>query len=53
MTTFIEDCLNCVDSKRGGEIPRPFGETTHGTKIGGCLHFDFLISEALVKLAKS
>ena len=38
----IEDCLNCVDSKGGGKIPRPLGETTHGTKIGGCPHFGYL-----------
>ncbi|CAM9136518.1 unnamed protein product, partial [Laminaria digitata] len=40
--SFVDDCLNCVDSRRGGEIPRPFGETTHGTEVNSCLHFDYL-----------
>lgn len=40
VASFIEDFLNCVDSIGGGKTPRPFGETTHGTKNGGCLHFD-------------
>ena len=39
---FINDCLNCVDSRGGGKVPRPFGETTHGTEISSCSHFDYL-----------
>lgn len=42
VASFIEDCPNCVDSEGGGKILRPFGETTHGTQVGGCLHFDYL-----------
>ncbi|CAN0274200.1 unnamed protein product, partial [Scytosiphon promiscuus] len=42
VATFVTDCLNCVDSRGGGKMPRPFGETTHGTEVNSCLHFDFL-----------
>lgn len=39
---FINSCLNWVDSRISEKLPRPFGETTHGTEVGACLHFDHL-----------
>ena len=40
--SFINDCLNCVDSRGRGKVPRPFGETTHGTEVNSCLHFVYI-----------
>ncbi|CAM9831853.1 unnamed protein product [Laminaria digitata] len=35
--------LSTIASTRGrGKIPRPFGETTHGTEENSCLRFDYL-----------
>ena len=37
---FVKQCLHCVDSKAGEMVPRPFGETVHGTRVGEVLQFD-------------
>ena len=39
---FVKQCLHCMDSKAGEMVPRPFGETVHGTRVGEVLHFDYL-----------
>ena len=39
---FVRQCLHCVDSKAGEMIPRPLGETVHGTRPGEVMHFDSL-----------
>ena len=39
---FVRQCLHCVDSKAGNDMPRPLGDLVHGTKVGDVLHFDFL-----------
>ena len=35
-------CLHCMDSKAGEKVPRPLGETVHGTRPGEVVHFDYL-----------
>ena len=42
VTEFVRQCLHCMDSKAGEKIPRPLGETVHGTRPGEVVHFDFL-----------
>ena len=32
VTEFVKQCLECMDSKAGEEVPRPLGETVHGTR---------------------
>ena len=39
---FVRQCLNCIDSKAGNDIPRPLGDLVHGTDVGNVLHFDYL-----------
>jgi len=39
---FVADCLLCILSKSGRKIPRPLSMTTHASKPGQILHFDFL-----------
>ena len=40
----------CV-SQYTGKVPRPFGETTNGTEINSCLHFEHLyIGTGIVKV---
>ena len=39
---FVKQCLHCMDSKAGEKVPRPLGETVHGTSPGGVVHFDYL-----------
>ena len=33
---------HCMDSKAGEKVPRPLGETVHGTRPGEVVHFDYL-----------
>ena len=39
---FVRQCLHCVDTRAGATVPRPFGDTVHGTAPGEMVHFDFL-----------
>ena len=39
---FVRQCLNFVDTRAGETVPRPFGDTVHGTAPGEVVHFDFL-----------
>ena len=32
----------CVDTRAGEIVPRPYGDTVHGTAPGEVVHFDFL-----------
>ena len=41
-TEFVKQCLHYMDSKAGENIPRPLGETVHGTRPGEVLYFDYL-----------
>ena len=38
----VRQCLRSVDSKAGKKMPRPLGETVHGTRPGEVVHFDYL-----------
>ena len=42
VTDFVKQCLHCMDSKAGEKVPRPLGETVHGTRPGEVVHFDYL-----------
>ena len=35
---FVKQCLHCMDSKAGEKVPRPLGETVHGTRPGEVVH---------------
>ncbi|CAM9598156.1 unnamed protein product, partial [Sphacelaria rigidula] len=39
---FVRQCLHCVDTRAGAIVPRPYGDTVHGTAPGEVTHFDFL-----------
>ena len=39
---FVRQCLHCVDTRDRGIVPRPYGDTVHGTAPGEVVHFDFL-----------
>ena len=39
---FVQQCLHCMNSKAGEKVPRPLGETMHGTRPGEVIHFDCL-----------
>ena len=39
---FVSQCLHCVDTRAGEIVPRPYGDTVHGTAPGEVVHFDFL-----------
>ena len=39
---FVRQCLHCVDTRAGEIVPRPYGDTVHGTAPGEVVHFDFL-----------
>ena len=39
---FVRQCLYCVDTRAGEIVPRPYGDTVHGTAPGEVDHFDFL-----------
>ena len=42
VTEFVKQCLHCMDSKAGEKVPRPLGETVHGTRPGEVVHVDYL-----------
>ena len=39
---FVPQCLHCADTRSGDVVPRPLGETGHGTAPNGIVHFDCL-----------
>ena len=39
---FVRQCPHCVDVRAGEVVPRPHGDTVHGTAPGEVVHFDFL-----------
>ena len=39
---FVRQCLHGVDKRAGEIVPRPYGDTVHGTAPGEVVHFDFL-----------
>ena len=39
---FVKQCLHRTDSEAGEKVPRPLGETVHGTRPGEVVHFDNL-----------
>ncbi|CAM9423298.1 unnamed protein product, partial [Sphacelaria rigidula] len=39
---FFRECLYCADSRAGDVVPRPLGETVHGTTPNEVVHFGFL-----------
>ena len=40
---FVRQCLHCIDSKAGNDMPRPLGDLVHGTEVGDVIqHFDYL-----------
>ena len=39
---FVRQCLHCVDTRAGEIVPRPSGDTVHGTAPGEVVHFDIL-----------
>lgn len=42
VSEFVKQCLHCMDSKAGEKVPRPLGETVHGTSPGEVVHVDYL-----------
>ena len=42
MREFIRQCLHCADTRSGDVVPRPLGETVHGTAPTEVVHFDYL-----------
>ena len=42
MREFVRQCLHCADTRSGEVVPRPLGETVHGTAPNEVVHFDYL-----------
>ena len=42
MREFVRQCLHCADTRSGDVVPRPLGETVHGTAPNEVEHFDYL-----------
>ena len=42
MREFVQQCLHCVDTRSEDVVPRPLGETVHGTAPNEVVHFDCL-----------
>ena len=42
MLEFVRQCLHCADTHSGDVVPRPLGETVHGTAPNEVVHFDYL-----------
>ena len=42
MLEFVRQCLHCADTRSGDVVPRPPGETVHGTAPNEVVHFDYL-----------
>ena len=38
---FVRQCLHCADKRSGDVVPRPLGETVHGTAPNNVMHFDY------------
>ena len=41
MREFVRQCLQCADT-RSGDVPRPLGETVHGTAPNEVVHSDYM-----------
>jgi hypothetical protein len=39
---FVQNCLHCVHTIPGDNVPRPLGTQLHATTDNEILHFDFL-----------
>ena len=44
MREFVRQCLHCADTHSGDVVPRPLGNTVHGTAPNEVVHFDYLLS---------
>ena len=42
MPEFVRQCFYCADTRSGEVVPRPLGETVHGTAPNEVVHFDYL-----------
>ena len=42
MREFVRQCVHCADTRSGDVVPRPLGETVHGTAPNEVVHFDYL-----------
>ena len=42
MREFVRQCLHCADTRSEDVVPRPLGETVHGTARNKVVHFDYL-----------
>ena len=42
MREFVRHCLHCADTRSGDVVPRPLGETFHGTAPNEVVHFGYL-----------
>ena len=42
MLEVVRQCLHCADMRSGDVVPRPLGETIHGTAPNEVVHFDYL-----------
>ena len=42
MREVVRQCLHCADTCSGDVVPRPLGETVHGTGPNEVVHFDYL-----------
>ena len=42
---FVKESLHCMDSKAGEKVPRPLGETVHGTRPGEVVHFVSMLEQ--------
>ena len=48
MREFVRQCLHCADTRSEDVVPRPLGETVHGTAPNEVVHFDYFCMWARV-----
>ena len=42
MREFVRQCLHCADTRSGDVVPRPLGETVHGTAPNEVVHLSLI-----------
>ena len=52
MREFVRQCLHCADTRSGDVVPRPLGETVHGTAPNEVMHLTTMWARVARKVLK-
>ena len=53
VTEFVKQCLHCMDLKAGEKVPRPLGETVHGTRPGEGFRYPHDVPQGVLNVTAS